>query len=204
MSHPRVRGYHHVLRTLGGERHWGIAAGITSAEIAAYVGAAVAVVGAGVSTYAQIQQSEQQAALARAVQKQKDIEAQTAVDTAKFEETQHRRRITLLMGQQQATYAASGLDPSIGTPLIREIDLAKQGELEALSVRRGGSIEASSSRFESNIAKFQAGVYSSRMPLTIAGGVLQASAAGYSAYSTARGRQVKKPSVLSDDLVGPS
>jgi len=198
-----MRGHHHTIKLHNEKRHWGIAAGITAAEIAAYVGAAVAVVGAGVGTYMAVQQSEQQAALAKAVQKQKDIEAQAATETAKFEETQHRRRITLLMGQQQATYAASGLDPSQGTPLIREIDLAKQGELEALSIRRGGSIEASSSRFEANIAKFQAGVYSSRMPLTIAGGVLQASAAGLDAYSTARGKQTRKPSVVSD-LVGPA
>jgi hypothetical protein len=201
VSHPRVRGHHHILRISEGERHWGIAAGITAAEIAAYVGAAVAVVGAGVGAYVQIQQSQQQADLAKAVQRQKEAEAQAATETAQFEETQHRRRITLLMGQQEATYAASGLDPSQGTPMIREIDLAKQGELEALSIRRGGAIEAASSRFEANIAKFQAGVYANRMPYQIAGGVLQASAAGLSAYSTARGRQTKKPSVLSDDLV---
>jgi hypothetical protein len=188
-----VRGHHHIHHISEGERHWALAA--------AWAAVAVAVVGAGVGTYAAVQQSQQQADLAKAVQKQKDIEAQTAVETAAFEETQHRRRIKLLMGQQEATYAASGLDPSQGTPLMRDIDLAKQGELEALSIRRGGSIEAASSRFEANIAKFQAGVYTNRIPYQVAGGVLQGTAAGLSAYSAARGRQTRKPSVLSDDLM---
>jgi|SRR6266850_3601443 len=188
--YPRVRGHHHTLHVHNEERHY-----------VAAIGLAVTIISAAISTYSQVQQSEQQTDLAKAVQKQKDVEAQTAIETAKFEETQHRRRIRLLMGQQEATYAASGLDPSQGTPMIREIDLAKQGELEALAIRRGGSIEAASSRFEANIAKFQAGVYSGRVPMQITGGVLQASAASASAYNTSRGRQYRKPSVLSDDLV---
>ncbi len=182
--HPRVRGHHHIIKLHKEERH--------------YVAVALSIIGAVISTYATVQQSQQQADLATAVQKQKNVEAQTAVDTAAFEETQHRRRIKLLMGQQEATYAASGLDPSQGTPMLREIDLAKQGELEALEIRRGGSIEAASSRFEANIARFQAGVYSGRMPFTIASGVLQAGASSASAYSASQGRQTKKPSVLSD------
>src|SRR5882724_106026 len=68
---------------------------------------AVTVAAAGLSTYAAVKSSENQAALAKAVQKQKETEAQNVAETAAFEERQTRRRTALLIGKQTAIQAAS-------------------------------------------------------------------------------------------------
>jgi len=182
------RGHHHQIKVHQEERHWGLAAAI-----------AIAVIGAGVGTYAAVQSSEQQAAMAKAIQKQKDLEAQQASETAQFEEVQARRRLRMLAGRLEAEQAASGIDISQGTPLIQELDLAKQSELEALSIRRAGAQAASGSEFESSIARYQGRVARAQIPLEIGSGVLQAAAGATRAYTIYKHPYITR-SIYSDYL----
>jgi hypothetical protein len=158
------------------------------AEYASAIATVVAVAGAAVSTYAAVKQSEQTAALSESIRKQKLQEAQQASETAAFEETQHRRKIALLMGKEEAILAAAGVATTSGTPLIQEIDLARQGELEALSIRRGGQIQAGGASFEAGIAKYRRDVSRGAVPLQIVGGALSAASAGFTTSYLTRPR----------------
>lgn len=189
-----TRGHHHRLAPSERERHWVIALGI--------VAAAAAVAAAGVATYSAVQQSEQQAKLAKSVQRQKEQDAQTVRDTAAFEETQNRRRLAILAGTQEANLAASGIDTSSGSALFYQIDLAKQSEMQNLAIRRGGVIDASGKLFESRIAKYQGAVARGAIPYEIAGGTLSAAASGASAYASTTTSLRRKPTATTDWYVG--
>lgn len=155
-----------------------------AATIAAYVAATAAVVGAGISTYSAIEQANQQQELAKSEKQAREIEAQAALDTAAFEEKQHRRRIALLRGEQQAAYAAAGYDTTSGTPLVQDIDLAQQGELEALAIKRAGRMAANVGQYEASIAGWRGENASRAVPIIIAGGAVQAGAGAASSYSS--------------------
>lgn len=182
------RGFHHSLVIRDRERHWVVGA--------LYAAAAAAVIGAGVSTYSAVQQSEQNASMAKAAQRQREKEAAIASDNAAFEERQHRRRISLLLGQQQAVYAAAGVDPTSGSPLLQQIDTIKQGEIEALGIRSGGSIDSSERMFEAGMAKYQVRAFKAQIPLQIASGVASATYGAASAYSKFGTTRTPRKSVI--------
>jgi len=158
--------------------------------MAEYAAAAAVIVGVAISTYSAVQASEQQAQASDAIRKQREVEAQNAEESAAFEERQHRRRIALLAGKQAAIFSASGVDPSVGTPLEQAIDLATQGELEALSIKRAGATAAGASRFEAGIARYRRDVLRAGIPMQIAGGVFSAVGGGIGAYRAAQPRTV--------------
>lgn len=157
----------------------------TTGVVLAYVGTAAAVIGAGVSIAAAIQQSEQQEKLANAAKKQKEIEAQAFREQAAYEEGQQRRRSLILLGKQQAIFAAAGVDTGSGSPLLQEIDLTSQLELEALNIRAFGARGASGKQFEAGIANYQARAARSGQTLSILGGVTSAVGGVASSYSSA-------------------
>lgn len=160
-----------------------------SATTVALIAVGVAVVAAAVGTVATVQASRQQANLQKGIKKQKEQEAITAEETAEFNERQHRRKIAMLLGQQRAGFAAGGYDVEGGTPLAFEIDLVKEGELEALAIKREGAIAGGERRFEAGVAQFARRAAIRQQPLQIAGGVLGAAASGISTYSTVSYRQ---------------
>jgi hypothetical protein len=166
--------------------------------MAEYVAAAAAIIGAGVAAYSAVEASEERGRQAKR-QRQLDIqqaerrkeEAEIIKDTAAFEERQHRRQLALMLGKQRAGFAAAGYAGDIGTPLSYEIDLVKEGELEALSLRRAGAIGSRERLIESDISLFQANTahFAQRsalrqIPLQIAGGVAGAVSSGVGAYTT--------------------
>lgn len=163
------------------ERHW-----ITAALIASAV---VAAASTALTTYAAVERSDQEAKLNKSVQRQKDIEAEIARQNAEFEANQSRRRSALLLGKQRAILAATGVDPGTGSPLLSEIDLVKQAELEALAIQRGGQIQAQGLDFEGKIAKYRKEVARGAIPLQIAGGVLSTTATGFSTYAKGQGKK---------------
>lgn len=91
----------------------------------------------------------------------RSIEAQAA-----FDETQQRRKNRLLLGEANAQAAASGIQVTSGSPLLLELDRVKQAEIEALSIRRAGSIQAEGRRYGARLARRS-------IPYTILGGILQ-------------------------------
>jgi hypothetical protein len=149
----------------------------------AIVGAVIAAVAAGVGTWQAVEAHQRQAEEAKAVEDQKNKEAQAARESAAFAEQQHRRRISLLAGQQAAVTAAAGVSLSDGSPLNAEIDLTTQGELEALNLRRGGQIESQAREFEARLARYRADTAKGMIPFDIAGGVLSAASGATTSYA---------------------
>lgn len=230
------------------------------AAYGAYIAVAATVAAAAVSTYAAVQQSqaaadaaedqgrvtaelarrqaeaidvesEQRARESELIAQRKLDEAKIIADTAAFDERQQRRRIALALGGRRAATAASGVAIDVGTPLIQEIDLVQQGELEALTIQRAGAIainergfesglsryeaEATriSGRFASSLARFEgetqgallrrrAGAIRSQIPLQIASGAASAVSSGFGAYYTTQYARQPKPSALRDISFG--
>src|SRR5678815_3858416 len=152
------------------------------AFVAAIIVAAVAVVAAGVGTYMSVEAANAQAKEARAIRDERENEAANALQTAAFEERQHRRRMELLLGKQQAITSASGVSTGSGSPLFAELDLTTQSELDALQIRRGGQLEADTKRFEARMAKYREETIRGTIPWTIASGVLSAASSASSSY----------------------
>jgi len=126
------------------------------AEMAAVAGV-LALAGVAGSTYAGVQSAKMQAKAA-------EREAESAQQAAAFEEQQYRRKAAIARGKGEATAAASGLDISTGSPLLLDLENARQTELEALNIRRGGQFAAESKRYEATLAR-------STIPGTIFGGI---------------------------------
>ena len=92
--------------------------------------------------------------------------AKQSEEDALFEETQQRRELRLRMGEANALGAASGVSIATGTPLLLELDRAKQAELQALHTRYQGTVKAAGYRG-------QAGLYESKTKYDLAGAALE-------------------------------
>jgi hypothetical protein len=159
----KVRVRHHAvvgpLKVHREERHFVIAA------------VAVAVIGAGISAYAQSQQAAAQRHAAKLTEEFRTQEAQSAQDSAAFQERQFRRRLALTIGKQEAVYGAMGIDMTSGSPFLNILDTAKQGEMEALNIRRGGDVAAADRLFAARMAKLQGSMVPSDLAIGIGAGV---------------------------------
>jgi hypothetical protein len=120
---------------------------------------ALSLAGTAGQTFAQVQAAKGQAKAAEA-------EAASIREAAAFEETSFRRRAAQVMAKGRAIGAASGVDISTGSPLLLELDNARQAELEALNIRRTGQVGAAGKQFEAKLAK-------AAIPGIILGGVAQ-------------------------------
>lgn len=119
--------------------------------------AAVSAIGAITSTIGKTQAADVQA-------KALDRQAESIDDTTNLQVQQQNRRNRLLQGQANATAAASGLSLTSGTPLLMELDRAKQGAIESQSIRRQGTMDANTARFNSRMTRRQ-------IPFDIIGGI---------------------------------
>jgi hypothetical protein len=167
------------------------------AEYAAIAAAVVAVASASIATYQGVQQAEYQSDVAKAQRRQARVDEKNALEGAAFEERQRRRELRLIQGQQLAIYAASGVDPSSGSPLFNMLDTVRQSEIEALRIRALGSQEAQRHSFAGRLYSFQSRSARAQIPWIIAGGTLQAvssgASAGISTYYGIKGYQGGKP-----------
>jgi len=137
----------------------------------AIAGIITAIVSTAISTYAAYSQSQVQQQAAKAEGKFREQEAESARQSAAYEETQYRRRLALLLGKQGAIAGASGLDITSGSPLTMELDNARQGELEALNVKRTGDVGASAREFEARMARQRAVFAGQSGGFALAGGI---------------------------------
>lgn len=144
----------------------------------------IGVVGAGISTYAAYSQAQQAQDNAKTESKYREQEAESIRQSSAYEERQYRRRVAILLGKQNAIAAATGTDPTQGSPLLMELDNVKQGELEALNIRRTGQMGASAREYEARLARQRASYASDQKGYAIAGGVLQASRSVLSTWSS--------------------
>lgn len=125
---------------------------------AAGIGTGMSMLGSAVSTASDVMATDLNANAMQA--EARSVEAQ-----ADFDETQQRRVAKLDQGKANAIVAASGISMSSGSPLLMELDRIKQSEIEALSIRRSGKMQAESLRFGARMQRRS-------IPWKIVGGVL--------------------------------
>src|SRR6185437_10179004 len=131
----------------------------TMAEAAAALGPLMNLGGTAMSTISQVTAADVNA---KALQAQaRSIDAQTDFDVRQF-----RRNASIATGANNAAAAASGVDITRGSPLFDQLDMAKQTEIQAQSIKRSGTIESNNKRFDERMIRKQ-------IPFDIAGGVLQ-------------------------------
>lgn len=147
-------------------------------------GIAIAIIGAGIGTWQAVEARQRQEEEANKIAEEKVKESKIVKDNAAYAEQQHRRRIALLAGKQAAVTAAAGVSLTNGSPLVAEIDLAEQGEMEALTLKRGGQIESNARLFEARLAKFRGDTARGQIPYDIATGALTAASGATSSYSS--------------------
>lgn len=104
--------------------------------VATVAGAAVSAIGAIQSGKAQQKAAEYNAQVAEQA-------ALAARQKAAYDEAAHRRELARMLSAQRAAYGASGVDVSVGTPLLVMADTVQEGELDALAIRYGGEVGAS-------------------------------------------------------------
>jgi len=123
---------------------------------------AALIAGVGVlgQTLSGIQASRGQAAVAEA-------EAESIRQQAEFDERESRQRARRVIAKGRAIGAASGVDIGSGSPLLLELDSAREAELEAQAIRASGSNRVAGRQFEARLAR-------GRIPGQIAGGVFRA------------------------------
>jgi len=157
----------------------------TIIAVAAVVGVAAALAGAGVATYSAVHQAQESEKQARNLKHRREREALLAEQNAEIAASQHQRRMRLLAGEQQSTLAAAGLSTTSGTPLVFDIDLATQGELETLLLKRQGALASEEKMFEAGIlGQRERSLRGSIVP-TVAGGTLSGIAGAASIGSSA-------------------
>ena len=82
-----------------------------------------------------------------------EAEAASIGETTAMLERESRRTSLLASGKGRAIAASSGLDPSSGSPLMNDLENARQSELEALQIRRTGTLAQQGKQFQSQLAK---------------------------------------------------
>lgn len=123
------------------------------------LGAGFGLAGVAGSTFANIQSAS---ANARAL----NYEARTIEEQGRFNAAQEARRQKLLQGEANAITAASGLDPTRGSPLLMELDRVRQGAIEVQSISRAAKVEALGKRYGASAIR-------GSIPYSIIGGVSQ-------------------------------
>lgn len=128
-------------------------------EAVAAVGPVMKLAGVGLDTYSNVMASDVQA-------KSMQAKARSIEEDTKFQVQQQQREVKIAAGSNVATMAASGLDITRGSPLFRQLDFAKQSEIEKQSIQRSGTIEANNARFNARLIRRQ-------IPFQIARGAMQ-------------------------------
>ena len=114
----------------------------------------LAAVGTGVSAYSSYAQGQAQEKAADENAQIALANAQAAEDKAKYDEEMHREKVKKLLSAQRALYGASGVDMA-GSPLMVQEDTLSQGEMDALAIRKGGSVAAAEQRSMANLYRMQ-------------------------------------------------
>lgn len=101
----------------------------------ALVGSMVSGVGTIVAGNAAAKAANYNAAVQRENAQLADRQAKNVLDAGTREEQKQKAQTSQLMSKQQAAQAANGVDVSFGSPLDLMVDTAKQGAVDALTIR---------------------------------------------------------------------
>jgi hypothetical protein len=121
---------------------YGAGEAASAAAIVSYIGIAVSATSTAYAVAASRAQGRYQAQVEEENRKQGLIAAADAIQRGDVEETAQRTRTRLLISEQRAKFAASGIDVSQGTPIDVTSDTAAFGEMDALTIRSNAQREA--------------------------------------------------------------
>jgi hypothetical protein len=148
------------------------------------VAAIAALAGTAVSAAAAIQQG-QQAKAAGEYNAQVDANnAKVAADAAAAQEQQKALETNRLIGTEKAVAAASGVDPSSGSPLAVMSDTASRGTLDALRIRYQGQLGVNADTSDAAMQRYT-GAQAAAGGFTKAGATVLTGASNYM-YQTSR------------------
>lgn len=128
-------------------------AGVGAAAIAAYIGAAAAAVGAGVTAYSAIQAGQEQKKVSEANARMAEYQAKQAKEAAALKAAQYRKEADRRMASIRAGFAASGVATTEGTPLMVLMESAEEVAADELRIKRGGEQTAWGLLEEANIQR---------------------------------------------------
>lgn len=126
-------------------------------EYAAIIGAAAAVVGAGVASYSAYAQGQAQGDAAKFNAQSAELQAQQARDAAKIDADNQALAANRAQAGVRARAAASGVDPGYGSPLLVMMDNARQSEMERQRILYGGEVRAAGFQSGASLSRFQGG-----------------------------------------------
>jgi hypothetical protein len=98
--------------------------------------------GAGFSAMGNLQAGKAQKQLNDYNAQVSDMEASDAIARGALAEKRQRQNVKLLIGSQRAGFAAGGVDVNDGSAVDVQADTARQGELDALTIRLNAAREA--------------------------------------------------------------
>lgn len=109
-------------------------------------GLVASAVGTAVSTVGQVKAGN-------AAQRAGDYNAQVATEEAQSQEATQRHTDLVTLSRSKAVAGASGVDASSGSPLDVMAESARQSEITAMNIRRGGVLDAYGQRVAGANAK---------------------------------------------------
>lgn len=127
---------------------------------------------AAVSAVGAVYSANSQAAAMEGEANQAKMNAKIASQQAGAREDMQRRENALRLGEQRAAFAQSGFDPSSGSALTLQGQSAANAELDALTTRYEGQLQALSFNTQANNLKRQASSTRSSGYLNAAGSLL--------------------------------
>jgi hypothetical protein len=98
--------------------------------------------GALIKGQSQLQQGQAASYAASYNQQTAQLQADDAIARGVEDERRFRVGVSQLIGQQRAGFSGQGVDINSGTPLAVQQDAARQGELDALTIRNDAFREA--------------------------------------------------------------
>jgi hypothetical protein len=100
-----------------------------------------------------------------------DQNAQISLAMAQLEEDKLNRQLYKIIGSQRAGYAAAGVTME-GTPTDVAVDTVTQGEIDRLSIRYGGAVNAYNSEVQGKMARADARMADSAGDSAVLGTIL--------------------------------
>lgn len=118
-------------------------------------------------------------------------QARNVLDAGMREEQKQKAMTAQLMAKQQAAQAANGVDVSFGTPLDLMVDTAKQGAIDALTIRTNAYRNYDDVRNQAVASRNQAALYDMEAKNSRTAGILGAFGTMASSFGSAYSNYVK-------------
>lgn len=144
-------------------------------------------VGSVVSGFATYQAAQANAAQQQMTENVANENARRAIERSQIEQQDQDIQTKLLLGEQMAQQAGSGVNVGFGSTLYTRRVAREMGRRDALNVRQSGEIEAGNFKNQAASARLAAGAARTQGALGLLGGFLNAgSAIGRAEFPAAR------------------